>query len=302
MTCFHPLKAYRSAEVNPSTGKRGITFNGSKALIEGGHLRLPCGQCSGCRIDRSREWALRCSHEAATSSASCFVTLTYDQQHVPTDFSVKLRDWQLFMKRLRKRFGAGVRFFGCGEYGDQTARPHYHALLFGLDFPDKTYWCKRGDHRVYTSEALEEVWGMGQCEVGSVTPASAGYVARYCTKKITGARADDHYSRVSPIDGQTYRVAPEFATMSLRPGLGLEWFARYGGDAFPSDFVVSDGRKVRPPGYYLRKLDEPGQEAIKRLRKRRAAQPAARWNSTSERLRVREEIHALRMKRLVRPL
>lgn len=320
MTCFHPLKAFRSATVNDS-GKRSLVFNSSDALIEGSAIKLPCGQCQGCRSDRAHEWAVRCGHEAKFHDRSCFLTLTYDDQSVPDDFSVKKEHLQAFIKRLRKRAGrldgSRIRYFACGEYGDSTARPHYHLLAYGFDFPDKKHWSTREGYRTFKSEMLSELWPQGSHEIGSVTHQSAGYVARYVHKKINGARADDHYSRVSPITGQVHRRNPEFALMSLRPGIGGAWFDNFKADAFPSDFVVVDGRKVRPPSFYLNRLakDEPAalaqpgrllsspksvSERIKRARKRRAAAPEARWNATPERLKVREEVAVARMSRLKR--
>lgn len=318
MTCYHPLTALRSAD-RSATGKRPLVFSSADALIEGSFIKLPCGQCIGCRSDRSLEWSVRCGHEASLHDAKCFLTLTYDEENVPQDFSVDLRHWQLFMKRLRKRFGGSIRFFACGEYGDDGGRPHYHALLFGFDFPDKKRWAERNGYQTFKSDALAELWPYGLCEIGSVTHQSAGYVARYVQKKITGERADDHYSRVSPVDGVVYRVKPEFATMSLRPGIGATWFDRFKADAFPSDFLVVDGRKVRPPIFYLRKLAEqsvpavakPGRilsapksadELVKRARRRAAARPEARANATPARLRVREVVKAARMSRLKRSL
>lgn len=302
MTCFHPLKAYRSREVNPETGKRLITFNPTKVYVEGSSLLLPCGQCSGCRSGRALEWSIRIGHEAKLHDESCFVTLTYDNQHVPKDYSVKLLDYQNFMKRLRSRCGAKVRFAGCGEYGETTFRPHYHLGLLGLDFADKRRVGKRGEHFVYTSEALRELWPFGDHEIGSLTPESGGYIARYIFKKMTGEKADSYYRRVSPVDGETYQVSPEFFTMSRRPGLGQAWFDRFATDAFPSDFLVVNGRKMRPPQFYLGKLSEDEQQVIKRRRKAFSVQPERRVDNTPERLAVREVCHTERLKRLSRPL
>lgn len=302
MTCYHPLKAYRSTEINPATGKHGLTFSATKALREGSTLALPCGRCIGCRIDRSRQWALRCMHEAQMHDRNSFITLTYDDQSVPQDYGLKLRDWQLFMKRLRKRIGTRLRFYACGEYGDHFGRPHYHALLFGYDFPDKVfqYSTRASKERVYTSELLREVWPLGDHKIGSVTFKSAAYVARYVIKKQNGDRAADHYNRVSPVDGQTYNVPPEFAVMSRRPGVGTDWFNKFKGDAFPSDFLIVDGRKIKPPKFYLSKLSENEQKPIKRTRARQ--QLKQKWNNTPARLAVREEIQQVRVKRLLRPL
>lgn len=330
MTCFHPLTAYRALEPNPDTGKRGLVFNPSKALVGvTAPLRVPCGQCTGCRANRAHQWTIRCAHEAkAYGLNNMFLTLTYSDDHIPQSYSVSVREMQLFMKRYRKRFGAGIRFFLSGEYSDwPKLRPHYHLLIFNHDLADKVLMRVRDGHPVYTSEALSELWTFGSHEIGSVTPASAGYVARYCLKKMTGKRADDHYRRVSPVNGETYMVEPEFATMSRggrsgQGGLGEGWFNRYKGDFFPCDFAVVDGRKVPVPSHYL-KLLEAGEAAeatpapagrvlrhassqpsvkIKRKRRERAADPAAKWNATPERLAVREEVHESRLKRLKRQL
>lgn len=301
MTCYHPLKAYRSQEINPETGRYGLTFSATKALVEGSFVTVPCGRCIGCRVDRSRQWAMRCLHEAKMHDQNCFVTLTYDDQSVPIDYSVKIRDWQLFMKRLRKRIGHNrVRFFAAGEYGDRLLRPHYHALLFGYDFPDKVLYTTRRKLEVYRSPLLAEVWPYGLHEIGSVTFQSAAYTARYCIKKVGGSAADEHYNRVSPVDGRCYRVSPEFAVMSRRPGIGTSWFERFKTDAFPSDYLIVDGKKVKPPKFYLDKLEEEEAKPVKRERKAFAV--ANRDNNTKERLAVREEVQSLRAKRLNRTL
>lgn len=322
MTCFKPLTGYRSASSDPVTGKRGITFSPTKALIEGGGFRLPCGQCRGCRMDRAQQWMLRCVHESRMHDRSCFITLTYADEHLPFGYSVRKRDWQLFCKRAQKEF-PGLRYFGCGEYGDKDGRPHYHGLFFGQDFSaDRKLWGHSNGYDTFKSATLERLWPFGICDIGTVTAESAGYVARYCLKKITGEAADEHYFRLSPVDGQLHHVEPEFATMSRRPGLGTSWFDKFGSDAFPSDFLIVDGRKVRPPMFYFRKLereaeaprDLPGrvlreelQSAspavkIKRTRKRFSVQPRQKANATKERLAVREVVHASRVERLKRSL
>lgn len=292
MPCFHPLKAYRTRDGT-------ITFNATKSLTAI-PFALPCGQCIGCRNMKSAEWATRCIHEAKMHPRNVFVTLTYNQESVPEDYSLKLRDLQLFMKRLRKAKGLGVRFFGVGEYGDLAGRPHYHLLLFNCDFHSKQVVKVSKYGPVYTSPELAKLWTFGSHEIGSVGPESAGYVCRYSMKKITGDRADDHYRRTSPIDGKTYQVTPEFAVMSRRPGIGATWFDKYGSDAFPSDFLVVNGQRRKPPRYYLNKLSEVEQTPIKRARKRTALKQ--RSNNTKERLAVREEIQVAKLKLLKRKL
>ena len=222
----------------------------------------------------------RCGHEQKMHEASCFFTLTYDDEHVPADYSVKLRDWQLFLKRTRKRTRVkGLRFAGGGEYGELGLRPHYHGLFFNYDFPDKKLLRKRNGHPVYSSELLSELWeNKGSTELGSVTHASAAYVARYSMKKVTGKRADDHYWRVSPIDGESHRVASEFFTSSRRPGLGSSWFDKFKDDVFRPDRVrpgvwccrLRDRRWAAAEAVALLpgKLKERDQKAVKRARKR----------------------------------
>lgn len=300
MTCYHPLKAYRSQERNPETGRYGITFNPHKALIEGSTFQVPCGQCDGCKIDRSQMWAVRCAHEAQMHRNNCFITLTYNNESVPHDYSVKLDHFQRFMKRLRKRARGKVRFFACGEYGDDNLRPHYHSLLFNFDFSDKKFLKFRNGYPLYKSETLSQLWPLGFHEIGLVTFKSAAYCARYTMKKFGGDAADEYYTRVSPIDGNVYRVATEFLVMSRRPGIGATWFEKFASDAFPSDFVVVDGKKYTPPRFYLNRLHELEQQKVQRARKRRAL--THREDQTKERLAVREKVHREKINRLKRSL
>lgn len=231
-----------------------------------------------------------------------FITLTYDNDHVPTSYSVDKRPFQLFMKRLRKSLGSQlVRFFACGEYGDEGLRPHYHALIFNHAFPDRKLHAVRNGRRYYKSDALNALWPFGQLnEVTDVTYQSAGYVARYTMKKVNGDGADDHYYRRSPMDGNYYRVAEEFSLGSRRPGIGTSWLQKFKADYFPSDFVVVDGRKKKPPRFYLNKLKEDEQQQIKRARKRQSLKH--RDNNTKERLAVREVVQRSRLSRLKRSL
>lgn len=255
-------------------------------------ITLPCGQCIGCRLDRARDWATRITHESQLHDRNCFVTLTFAPDHLPADLSVRTRDLQLFMKRLRKRVGQ-VRFFGCGEYGDRGLRPHYHVLLFGYDPPDRKPWRKTSSgHLIYRSAELEQVWAFGHVEVGDVTVQSAGYVARYITKKVTGPPAEEHYRRVNNETGEVWQVQPEFICMSNRPGIGRGWYDQYSEDAFPSDFVVIDGQKRPVPRYYKKQLEEKALLKVNAKRKQRAFKHSD--NNTPERLAVREELATIR--------
>lgn len=255
-------------------------------------------------MDRSRDWATRIWHEASCHQANSFLTLTYSDDHLPDDYSVSVVEMQKFMKRLRKKLGFRVRFFGCGEYGDENLRPHYHAIIFGHDFPEKRLWRKLpSGHYSYRSEVLDTLWTKGHAEIGTVTLESAGYVARYIMKKVNGHQAAEHYWRKHPITGCEAQVRPEFICMSSRPGIGRQWYDRFSGDCFPSDFVVVDGQKRPIPRYYtkqLRKASEDQYWDVKTKRGERADAHAD--NNTPERLAIREESQALRAARLKRDL
>ena len=223
--------------------------DGSVTFVERGRdiassFFLACGQCIGCRLKRSREWAIRCVHEASLNDVNCFLTLTYDDEHVPSHRSLFYPDFQNFMKRLRARFACvRVRFYMCGEYGETFDRPHYHALLFGFDFLDKVPLGRSpGGTQMYRSPVLEQLWPFGFSSVGAVTFESAAYVARYCMKKVTGDLAESHYEVVDAQTGEIARRTAEFNKMSLKPGIGANWLSRFRSDVYP------EGRVYRPGG------------------------------------------------------
>ena len=245
MPCYKPLVGWRSRELTEK-GKRKIVFNPSKGFLD---LRetIPCGQCIGCRLERSRQWAIRCVHEASLHKDNCFITLTYNNENLPKDGSLILKDFQDFMKRLRHKFGSGIRFFHCGEYGEKFKRPHYHACLFGLSLPDRRLHSQSNGHKLYVSEILNELWQhKGYAIIGELTFESAAYVARYITKKITGEPAKEHYEGICEVTGEITKRKPEYTTMSRRPGIASDWFKKYKSDVYPGDFVVLRNKKLKP--------------------------------------------------------
>ena len=308
MVCYFPLRASPKAEKNPATGKRGFTFSTKHALIEGDLRTLPCGGCIGCRIDRAEGWAIRSTHEAKMQAhhtpgapGSAFLTLTYDNEHLPVDNSVRKEVVQDFMKALRYRVGKAnpIRYLAAAEYGDLRGRAHFHLLIFGWSFPDRVlYKVGHGGNRLYTSELLSTAWDNGLALVGDVSYQSARYVAGYVMKKIGGDRAEAHYTRLSPVDGNAYRVEPEFQLMSLKPGIGQSFFERFKSDIFPSDQCIIDGHPRKPPRYYEKMLPEPELIALKRARKRRAVGKAE--DRTPDRLKVRNEVATLKAMRFER--
>lgn len=295
MPCYSPLKGRVCSE----TGRWLSEKPDRRHLPE---MEVACGQCIGCRLDRSRMWAIRMAHEAqlhANDQGNCFITLTYSPERIPKDWSlsvperdesgrqVKSSHWQAFMKRLRKTRDHPIKFYMAGEYGHickhginleevgcplcNTGRPHYHAILFNCSFGDLVpYACQNGTTR-YTSATLERLWGHGFVDVGECTVQSAGYVARYIMKKVTGVNAEDHYQNITD-QGEVIKVAPEYSQMSN--GIGKEWYARYKTDVFPSGKVPVPGAK-QPisycvPRYYdemLKAEDEAMYEDIKEGRK-----------------------------------
>lgn len=295
MPCYNPLQGYRS-QIRNDSGKRSIVFSQRKGYADM-PVTVACGQCIGCRLERSRQWAIRCVHESKMYDRNCFLTLTYNDNNLPKDGSLNMAHFQKFMKRLRKKYGAGIRFFHCGEYGDKFMRPHYHACIFNFDFEDKKLWQIKLGNNLYTSWSLYDednpnsLWKYGYAIIGEVTFESAAYVARYITKKINGESAEKHYGERKP----------EYITMSRRPGIGREWYEKYKGDVYPSDEIIIQGKKMKPPRYYdsVYELDNPVNFAkIKGMRKQKAQ--SHQEDQTYDRLKTREKCQEARCNLLKR--
>jgi len=230
-------------------------------------LTVPCGQCIGCRLNRSENWASRMMHEAQLHETNSFVTLTYSDDNLPINGSLAPDDVTLFFKRLRKKLGAKkIKYYYCGEYGEKYERPHYHIALFNHDFSSD-----RVPHRItdmgttYRSEILEALWDKGHSEIDNLTYESARYVASYIQKKINGYRQETHYSRVTDA-GEVITLTPEFARMSRRPAIGREWLEKYIDDVYNYDLCVVGEKKLRVPQYYdklLAKIDPIRYDLIK---------------------------------------
>lgn len=301
MPCYSPIQVKWSFEKGDLVFASNLSEKKDFSLHSCG-FKIPCRNCVGCRLEHSRQWAMRCTHEAQLHSDNCFITLTYDNAHLPSDFSLNKKHFQHFMMRYRKKFGSNIRYFHCGEYGSEFGRPHYHACIFNHDFSDKILFKESFGEKLYTSEALSQLWPFGYSTVGSLTFKSAAYVARYCMKKKNGIQAKTYYSFVDPFTGRTYQRQPDYATMSRSPGLGHDWYKKYSSDVYPSDYVVFNGRKCKPPRYYdkLFEADDPsGFQVIKAKRIERMEDDP---DSTEERLLVREKCQELRLKSLGRSL
>lgn len=301
MTCYHPLQAYRLIGARTERGKAVVAFSRpASGAYES--MSLPCGQCIGCRLDRSRQWALRCVHEASLHEFNSFVTLTYDESQVPADGSLVKEHHQNFMKRLRASFrGLKIRYFLCGEYGTENARPHYHALLFGLDFPDKVFWCESRGNKIWRSPRLEELWPFGYSWIGEVTWQSAAYVARYVMKKVNGDLAWEKYVKDVDVEsGECRYLEPEYIAMSRRPGIAAGWYQAFKRDC-DKDYVTHEGRKFRLPRYYDKVLELEDLEEYER-RKNKRKEVAKRNKVDMLRLRGMERHQEVIAKQLKRSL
>lgn len=295
MSCFHPLTAYQAPPGYETAKGRTICFRPVQGWEQ---ILLPCGRCIGCRLERSRQWALRCVHEASLHEQNCFLTLTYDDDHIPENGSLVLEDIQNFLKRFRDRISPRkLRFFQCGEYGTLLQRPHHHVCIFGYDFDDKDLFFRSSQgFNVWRSPTLEKLWPFGYSSIGELTFETAAYTARYILKKINGTEADEHYQGKKP----------EFITMSRRPGIGAEWAKRYFTDLYPKDFVtIRGGIKCKPAKFYDRLFDEFHHDQMRQIKLKRksfARDHDLDLENSPERLAVKEEYSQLLTKQFKRNL
>jgi len=289
--CTSPLPARRvggAIEFLGRSAKERFYF-GRERL--GDVLQIPCGQCAECRLKRSREWAIRCVHEASLHADNCFLTLTYrdDDKAVSLNYS----DFQNFVKRLRARWpNERISFFCCGEYGETNPRTgeidggkyraHFHAILFNFNFPDRVPCRMLGRADLYKSKLLDELWRHGDCKIGDVSFESAAYVARYAMKKVTGDLAKSVYTVLTE-DGEFIERTPEMLVMSKRPAIGKRWFEKFGAAAYDRDAVVARGVEMQPPRYYDKLLPKVVRGMIQERREARSNE-----DNTDDRNNVRD--------------
>ena len=283
-------------------------YFGKQRSISDRKQKVACGQCIGCRLDKSREWALRCYHEAQYHDSNSFITLTFANDPI----SLSHHYFQGFMKRLRQRTGVKLSMYMCGEYGSVyddngvkidglLGRPHFHAILFGFDFPDREFWKKSNTgFPIYNSQLLEDAWQHGYATTQDFSLEAAAYVARYVTKKVTGDMADRHYEKITA-DGEIIPVKPEYTKMSLKPAIGKRWMADHASDLYPKDFVTAGGVKFRPPKYYD-KLFEDLEPAMMAEIKEKRQEHAISNQQTPERLAAMEQCKKVQANRLERPI
>ncbi len=311
MPCFSPLMGF---QFKKSDGSLSRPFFSAKVpelqkLGEIVPVAVPCGRCIGCRLENSRQWAMRCVFESKQYEHNSFITLTYDENHIPKDYSLKKVDFQNFMKRLRehirydcKKRGVSmkkIRFFACGEYGEHTFRPHYHAIIFNHKFDDEQEEIRHsadGLKKVKFSPTLTKIWGKGITSTGEMTFESAAYVARYCLKKVTGPEAEAYY----------FGCEPEFSLSSRNPGIAYNWFKKYKNSIFSNGFCVVRGKKCKPPPYFDRLLEKVDEELFKLVKGNRRSrfniEEFGRGEMAGDRRMTRQEFVKLRQKKIKRGL
>lgn len=342
MPCYHPITAWHSKDLNPS-GKRSLVFNPSLALQRDAPISVSCKQCTGCRLCRSAQWAARSVHETQLYtqdgiSNNCFITLTYNDQSLyarDVPWSLDVEDFQLFFKRLRREFGPGIRYLHCGEYGEccrtcgvkesehkhsldactdyQLGRPHFHAIIFNLTFPDLVPCGIRNGYVYYTSQSLQDLWSCpdtgrpyGFVVVGNVSFQSAAYVARYALKKRNGEQHFDRYFDPQTVDQETGEFVlrrSEYATMSLKPGIGKDWLPLYWQDIYPHDYIDLGNFRIKPPEYYDNWLEKNHPWVYDEVKQTRLEKSMVYHEDyTQDRLYVREVVKLAQIQQLVRDL
>lgn len=288
MPCYRPLLAWQCAD-------GGITFVERRKYDVVRELQLPCGQCIGCRLERSRQWAMRCLHEASLyGDNNSFITLTYEEANLPPN-GLDHEDFQKFMRRLRKEAAPQrIRFYMCGEYGEQLLRPHFHACLFNCSFIDQEIWAtSETGMDIYRSKTLERLWPKGFSTVAPVTFETAAYTARYCMKKITGHNAKYWYGEKKP----------EYNAMSLKPGIGKRFLEKWEMDIYPRDYVIINGVKTKPPKYYDKVFKDKDPDAFEEMQQKRELEGRSRYeDNTERRLKDKEEVTKARVRNLKRRL
>lgn len=327
MACFYPKQALRLVDCFTRTGKNVIRFvtdevanrmKGNPNLLSG----LPCGQCVGCRLERSRQWAIRMVHEASLYENNCFITLTFNEESLHSrenPMSLNKKEFQDFMKRFRKRASGlspvfneekgydefPIRYYMCGEYGERYLRPHYHAIIFNYDFPDKVLEKVQDGRRYYSSAFLRELWPFGNNIITDVNFDTCAYVARYIMKKSLGKDAWKSYVNYITEDGEMigYRI-PEYTTMSRASGIGKAWLDKYLTDVYPKDRVFLRGRGYsKPPKYYDTQFELTDPSVYSDIKSSRVSQALKKADdNTPSRLEVKRLVKMAQIRCLKRML
>lgn len=244
-------------------------------------------------------------HERQTSEHAAFVTLTYDDKHLPEDRQLDPDHLKNFLKRYRKNT-APIRYLASAEYGPKKGRPHFHLLMFSEFplFPDRKFWKngKKG-HAYFNSETLDRTWhDQGYGVIGDVTLDSAQYVARYILGKQKSRPENPDYTKgpipkrqlathhLNPQTGELTRS--EFNRMSTNPGMGSAWFHKYWQDIYPNDTCLLDGTIHQPPRYYDKLLDRINPSLLETVKEKRQKKldNVSDYDKSHSRLKARNQL------------
>ena len=254
-----------------------------KMIKTGTAILCPCKKCNGCIMDRGKSWANRMEMELPYHKQAWFLTITYDNDHVPKSYNQGLGinpetgeieienltlnydDLEKFWKRLRRwleyhgraiyteykgQTKNDLMYYAGGEYGGKTHRPHYHAIVYGLDIkPEELKEYKRARGKVYyTCDWLTKIWGKGYIVVGAAEWESMAYTARYVTKKAFGPNAKEYYASLA--------VVPENSRMSKTPAIGWRYYQDHAPEIYAKDSIqLKNGKKCKPPTYFDKLFD-----------------------------------------------
>ena len=270
--CLRKNFRWKTGRINPETGKDPMTNKPWEGI--GDPIPVPCGYCEQCVRRKAQDWAVRATHELSESGGvGCSLTLSYNDQNLPRNASgrptLRKEDMQLFFHRYRKfmwrNFGRKIRMLYCGEYGDKTFRPHYHAVIFGHDFADKKFYkYSKGnrDYPLFHSYRLQKLWeNKGFCYIGEANYLTTQYTAKYCTKKKYGIDAIKLYKGIEP----------PFVQSSSKPAIGIPWLKKYLYDVYPADHILVGGFKYGVPRTYDDYLEKADPELYERVKAERLA-------------------------------
>lgn len=342
MTCYHPIKACYSKSDYAKYGKKHLHIliqSDSKEAVLLNHrdyptclyeyILIPCRKCAGCASDKAKEWSLRAIQECSIHNDNCFITLTYDnlsttvQKDPECLRTLRYKHFQNFMKRLRKFYNKDkIGYMVCGEYGHKDGRAHWHAILFGFDFPDKELVYIKDGYRHFTSPSLVRLWSdynkstgefspIGFIDLANVDNDCCNYVSQYVLKKLPVGEKGEIYDTFVDKDGNVNfihsnkgdRVAP-FVRTSRNPAIGLNWYKKDGSKSVRNGYVTLLDRKrnltkrIKTPEYYNKKFEEVNPDEFKiikeckeeKMKKFYANRPLDR-----EKLRSFEESHLYRI-------
>ena len=311
MSCTRPLTA--QSYLCPVTFTQAIRFRNFEGEP---NLELPCNKCPSCKLRKAKEWALRCWHESQMHDASCAITLTYEDKHMPDYENLDHRDFQLFIKRLRKKIclyttdregesvcANPISYFMCGEYGDKTHRPHYHVILYGHYPSDAEYIYTKNGHRYFKSETLLKLWKKGFADFTNVSYQNSGYIARYTLKKqLPNEDTQDRYTYLDSNDELQTRKF-EYIRMSTDPAIGLKWIQKYADQTIQNDYVLDpNGYQCPVPRYYVDYLsDYVCCETAAKNKQARIEKARANPDNSPERLKQKAICTEAKLKQLIRP-